>query len=65
MDPSHQWDLVKLPKQKSLWLHGVELRHIQAQQILQKTGSFLTLQLVKAVLMLSLGVVLRLSASHR
>lgn len=37
----------------------------QAQQILQKAGSFLTLQLVKAVLVLSLGVVLCLSASHR
>ena len=65
MDPSHQWDVVKLPKQRSPWLHDVELQHTQAQQILQETGRFLTLQLVEAVLILPLGVVLCLSASHR
>lgn len=51
-----------MTNERSPWPHIVELQHGQAQQ---KAGGFLTLQLVKTLLVLPLGIVLCLSASHR
>lgn len=50
-DPSQQWDLGKLPQHPSLWL---PCRELQQCQVSQETGSFLTLQLQEAVLILPL-----------